>query len=128
MIASIKAIPFGIKKNNLQDIINICEDCFKILPFQKKNIHLIQTTNQNTRTKILEKTLEVTKDRLLSCGIKKIVENKCSHEIKSICTQLKKNIFKILLIFLKIVLKFYLFKKRIFTLFKQLIKIHVKKF
>ena len=73
IVASIKAIPFGIKKNILQNIINICQECFKILPFQKKNIHLIQTTNQNTRTKILEKTLEVTKDRLSSCGINNIV-------------------------------------------------------
>ena len=92
IVASIKAIPFGIKKNNLQDIINVCQECFKILPFQKKNIHLIQTTNQNTRTKILEKTLEVTKDRLSSCGINKIVEKKCLHEIKSISLQLKKSI------------------------------------
>ena len=92
IVASIKAIPFGIKKNNLQNIINVCQECFKILPFQKKNIHLIQTTNQNTRAKILEKTLEVTKERLSSCGNKKIVEKKCSHEIKSICEQLKKSV------------------------------------
>jgi len=92
IVASIKAIPFGIKKNNLQNIINVCQECFKILPFQKKNIHLIQTTNQNTRAKILEKTLEVTKNRLSSCGNNKIVEKKCSHEIKSICEQLKKSV------------------------------------
>ena len=92
IVASIKAIPFGMKKNNLQNIINVCQECFKILPFQKKNIHLIQTTNQNTRAKILEKTLEVTKDRLSSCGNNKIVEKKCSHEIKSICEQLKKSV------------------------------------
>ena len=92
IVASIKAIPFGIKKNNLQNIINVCQECFKILPFQKKNIHLIQTTNQNTRAKVLEKTLEVTKDRLLSCGNNLIVEKKCSHEIKSICKQLKKSV------------------------------------
>ena len=92
IVASIKAIPFGIKKNNLQNIINVCQECFKILPFQKKNIHLIQTTNKNTRAKILEKTLEVTKDRLSSCGNNKIVEKKCSHEIKSICEQLKKSV------------------------------------
>ena len=92
IVASIKAIPFGIKKNNLQNIINVCQECFKILPFQKKNIHLIQTTNQNTRAKVLEKTLEVTKDRLLSCGNNLIVEKKCSHEIKSICEHLKKSV------------------------------------
>ena len=92
IVASIKAIPFGIKKNNLQNIINVCQECFKILPFQKKNIHLIQTTNQNTRAKILEKTLEVTKERLSSCGNKKIVEKKCSYEIKSIREQLKKSV------------------------------------
>ena len=92
VVVSIKAVPFGIKQNYHQNIINISKDCFKILPFQKKNIHLIQTTNQNTRAKILEKTLEVTKDRLSSCGINKIVEKKCSHEIKSISEQLKKSV------------------------------------
>ena len=92
VVASIKAIPFGIKQKHIQNIINISQNCLKILPFQKKNIHLIQTTNQNTRTKILEKTLEITKDRLSSCGIDKIVEKKCSHEIKSISLQLKKSI------------------------------------
>ena len=92
IVASIKAIPFGIKKNNLQNIINVCQECFKILPFQKKNIHLIQTTNQNTRAKILEKTLEVTKDRLSSCGNNRIVEKKCSHKINFICEELKKSV------------------------------------
>ena len=92
VVVSIKAVPFGIKQNYLQNIINISKDCFKILPFQKKNIHLIQTTNQKTRAKILEKTLEVTKDRLSSCGNNKIVEKKCSHEIKSICEHLKKSV------------------------------------
>ncbi len=89
VVVSIKAVPFGIKQNYLRNIINISKDCFKILPFQKKNIHLIQTTNQNTRAKILEKTLEVTKDRLFSCGINKIVEKKCFHEINSVSEQLK---------------------------------------
>ena len=92
VVASIKAIPFGIKQKYLYEIINISEDCFKILPFQKKNIHLIQTTNKNTSAKILEKTLVITKERLFSCGINKIVEKKCYHEMKSICLQLKKSI------------------------------------
>ena len=92
VVASIKAIPFGIKKKQMQDIINVSKNCFKILPFKKKNIHLIQTTNKNTLTKILEKTLKVTNQRLSSCGVRKIVEKKCSHELKSICLQLKKSI------------------------------------
>ena len=92
IIASIKAIPFGIKKKHLQNIINISQNCFKILPFQKKNIHLIQTTNKNTREKILEKTFEVTKERLSSCGIDQIIQKKCSHEIKSICLELNESI------------------------------------
>ena len=92
VVASIKAIPFGIKRKQMQDIINVSKNCFKILPFKKKNIHLIQTTNKNTLTKILEKTFKVTNQRLSSCGVRRIVEKKCSHEIKSICLQLKKSI------------------------------------
>ena len=89
VVASIKAIPFGIKKKQLQEIINVSKNCFKILPFKKKIIHLIQTTNQNTSTKILEKTLKVTNERLSSCGISKIIEKKCSHDMKSISFQIK---------------------------------------
>ena len=92
IVASIKAIPFGIKEKKLQNIINAAKNCFKILPFQKKNIHLIQTTNQNISTKILKKTVEVTKDRLSSCGINQIVEKKCFHEKQSISLQLNKSI------------------------------------
>ena len=92
VVVSIKAIPFGIKRKYLQNIINVSKDCFKILPFQKKVVHLIQTTNQNTSAKILEKTLKVTKDRLSSCGINQVVEKKCFHEIQSISLQLNKSI------------------------------------
>ena len=92
VVASIKAIPFGIKEKHLQNIISVSKECFKILPFKKKKIHLIQTTNQNTSIKVLEKTLEVTKGRLLSCGINKIFENKCSHDIKSLGAQLRQSI------------------------------------
>ena len=92
IVASIKAIPFGIKRKHLQNIINISTNCFKILPFQKKNVHLIQTTNQNTSAKILEKTLEVTQNRLSSCGINQIVEKKCFHDIQSISLKLNKSI------------------------------------
>ena len=92
IVASIKAIPFGIKQKKIHNIINTAKNCFKILPFQKKNVHLIQTTNKNTRAKILEKTLEVTKDRLSSCGVNQIIEKKSFHEIQSIGLQLNKSI------------------------------------
>ena len=74
IIASIKAIPFGIKRELLKKIVKKSNNCFKVLPFLKKNVHLIQSHNKNTLEKVLEKTLEITKKRLLSCGVTNILE------------------------------------------------------
>ena len=92
VIASIKAIPFAINKEVLKKIIKTSNNCFKVLPFLKKNVHLIQSRNKITLEKVLEKTVDVTKKRLLNCGITKILEKKCNHEIKSLSLEIKKSI------------------------------------
>ena len=92
IIASIKAIPFGIKKETLRKIVKKSNNCFKVLPFLKKNVHLIQSRNKNTLEKVLEKTVDITKKRLLSCGITKILEKKCNHEFVSLSTEIQKSI------------------------------------
>ena len=92
IIASIKAIPFGIKRELLKKIVKKSNNCFKVLPFLKKNVHLIQSHNQNTLEKVLEKTVDITKKRLFSCGISKILEKKCNHEVVSLSKEIKNSI------------------------------------
>ena len=92
VIASIKAIPFAINKEVLKQIIKASNHCFKVLPFLKKNVHLIQSRNQNTLEKVLEKTVVTTKKRLLNCGITSILEKKCNHEIKSLSSTIHESI------------------------------------
>ncbi len=92
VIASIKAIPFAINKEVLKQIIKVSNKCFKVLPFLKKNVHLIQSHNQNTLEKVLEKTVVTTKKRLLNCGIASIIEKKCNHEIKSLSLKIHESI------------------------------------
>ena len=92
VIASIKAIPFAINKEVLKQIIKASNHCFKVLPFLKKNVHLIQSRNQNTLEKVLEKTVVTTKKRLLNCGITSILEKKCNHEIKSLSSKIHESI------------------------------------
>ena len=92
IIASIKAIPFGINKKILKKVLNTSNNCFKILPFLKKNVHLIQSHNQNTPKKVLEKTVDITKKRLLSCGVTKILEKKCNHETEILSSEIQKSI------------------------------------
>ena len=92
VIASIKAIPFAINKEVLKQIIKASNHCFKVLPFLKKNVHLIQSRNQNTLEKVLEKTIVTTKKRLLNCGITSIIEKKCNHEIKSLSSKIHESI------------------------------------
>ena len=92
IVASIKAIPFGIKKEMLKKIIKKSNNCFKVSPFLKKNVHLIQSRNQNTLEKVLEKTVDITKKRLRDCGITKISEKKCNHEVESLSSEIQKSI------------------------------------
>lgn len=84
IVASIKAIPFGINKNILQKIEKASIECLQILPFQNMNVHLIQTKNENTPDKILKKTVLVTEKRLLSLNLKKFVDKICDHNVKSL--------------------------------------------
>ncbi len=92
VIASIKAIPFAINKEILKKVIKTSNNCFKVFPFLKKNVHLIQSRNQNTLEKVLEKTVITTKKRLLNCGITKIIEKVCDHEIKSLSSEIQESI------------------------------------
>ena len=94
IIASIKAIPFAINKDLLKKIVKKSNNCFKVLPFLKKKVHLIQSRNQNTLEKVLEKTVDITKKRLLSCGVTEVLEKKCNHATESLSSEIQKSIYE----------------------------------
>ena len=73
-LISAKVIPYGIDKKLLERNSLRLKDTFKVVPFKKKNITLIQTFDNKINEKILVKSRNVTQRRLELCGIKKIEE------------------------------------------------------
>ena len=92
IIASTKAIPFAINESILQKIEKKSLKCFQILPFQKMNVHLIQTKNKNTPIKILNKTVLVTEKRLLKLGLNNFVNKICDHNVKPLSNNIKASV------------------------------------
>lgn len=91
-VASTKAIPFAINKDLLEKIEKASNKCFQVLPFQKMNVHLIQTKNRNTTDKILKKTVLVTEKRLLAIGLNNFVDKTCDHTVKSLSNSIKSSV------------------------------------
>ena len=69
-----KVIPYGIDKKLIQKNSLRLKDTFKVLPFQRKKITLIQTFDNKINEKLILKSRNVTQRRLELCGIKKIEE------------------------------------------------------
>ena len=92
IVASTKAIPFAINKSLLQKIEKASFKCLQVLPFQKMNVHLIQTKNKNTPDKVLNKTVIVTKNRLLTLGLNNFIDKKSDHNVKSLSNNIRDSI------------------------------------
>ena len=92
IVASTKAIPFAINKKNLQKIEKVSLKCFQVLPFQKMNVHLIQTKNKSTPDKILNKTVLVTEKRLLTLGLNNFVDKICDHNVESLSNNIQNSV------------------------------------
>lgn len=92
VVISIKAIPFAINKIILNSVIEKSSNCFQILPFKNKVIHLIQTINESLPKKVIEKTILVTRNRLKNCNIDSFYEKKCEHSITELSRKIKESI------------------------------------
>ena len=75
-----KVIPYGIDKKLIEKNSLRLKDTFKVAPFKKKNITLIQTFDNKINEKLIVKSRNVTQKRLGSCGIKKIEEIVIPHK------------------------------------------------
>ena len=69
-----KVIPYGINKKLLEKKSLTLRNTFKVVPFQKKNITLIQTFDDEINEKLIIKSRHITQRRLELCGIKKFEE------------------------------------------------------
>ncbi len=84
-----KVIPYGIDKKLLEKNILILKDTFKVVPFQKKNITLIQTFSNRINEKLIIKSRNVTQRRLELCGIKNFKEIIIPHKENILCDKIR---------------------------------------
>ena len=96
-----KVIPYGIDKKLLEKNSLRLKDTFKVIPFKKKNITLIQTFDDKINEKLIIKSRNVTQRRLELCGIKNFKEIIIPHKENILCDKiricLKKNVDVILI-------------------------------
>ena len=84
-----KVIPYGIDKKLLQKNSLRLKDTFRVAPFQKKSITLIQTFDNKINEKLIVKSRNVTQKRLELCGIKKIEEIIIPHKENILCNKIQ---------------------------------------
>ncbi len=88
-LITVKVIPYGIDKKLLQKNSLRLKDTFRVAPFQKKNITLIQTFDSKINEKLIVKSRNVTQKRLGLCGIKKIEEIIIPHKENILCNKIQ---------------------------------------
>ena len=84
-----KVIPYGIDKKLLEKNSLRLKDTFKVLPFKKKNITLIQTFDNKINEKLIIKSRNFTQRRLELCGIKKFNEIIIPHKDNILCEKIQ---------------------------------------
>ena len=84
-----KVIPYGIDKKLLEKNCLKLKDAFKVVPFKKKNITLIQTFDGRINEKLIIKSRNVTKRRLELCGIKTFKEIIIPHRDDILCEKIQ---------------------------------------
>ena len=84
-----KVIPYGIDKKLLEKNSLRLKDTFKVVPFKKKNITLIQTFDNKINEKLIIKSRNVTQRRLELCGIKKFKEIIIPHKENILCEKIQ---------------------------------------
>lgn len=104
MVATVKIIPFGVARANLDACIAIAhegEALFRIAEFQIKRVGLIQTQQADVKKSILDKTHRVMQGRVEAFGATIVREMRCAHdevELSNTITELQTADIDLLLI------------------------------
>ncbi len=83
MVATVKIIPFAVPETAVEAAAAFASDAGKLLrvaAFVPCRVALIQTRLQGFKESILEKTREVTEQRLAALGCALLSEERCAHE------------------------------------------------
>jgi molybdenum cofactor cytidylyltransferase len=87
MVATVKIVTFAAPEAVIEEAARVAgqgEPLFRVAPFARKSVGLIQTLLPGTRDKVLDKTLDVTRTRLLALESKLAGELRCAHETEAV--------------------------------------------
>jgi molybdenum cofactor cytidylyltransferase len=89
MAATIKVIPFSVPRTVLERCLALIAEGGPILrfaPLRPRRVGLIQTRLPGMKESILDKTLQVTNQRLAQLGCPPAVERRCGHRTEELAT------------------------------------------
>lgn len=87
MVATIKIVTFALPEAVIAEAAGAAAEdgpLFSVAPFARKSVGLVQTILPGTRDKVLDKTLDVTRARLLALESKLAGELRCTHETDAV--------------------------------------------
>jgi molybdenum cofactor cytidylyltransferase len=82
MVATVKVIPFAVRQQSVDACVREASSggpLLSIAPFQAQRVALIQTRLPGLKESVLEKTVEATRERLMSLGSTLDLERRCDH-------------------------------------------------
>jgi molybdenum cofactor cytidylyltransferase len=81
MIATVKIIPFGVRKDARDAALAAAgKPLFRVAPYRIRKVGIVSTLLPGLATKVIEKTLKITADRLAPAGATIVAERRVPHE------------------------------------------------
>jgi molybdenum cofactor cytidylyltransferase len=81
MVATVKLIPFGVEAKLRDAAVKAAgKDALRIAPYTVKRVGIVSTILPGLATKVIEKTLRVTEERLAPAGATIIAERRVPHD------------------------------------------------
>jgi molybdenum cofactor cytidylyltransferase len=86
MLATVKIIPFGVPYQAVDACVAAAAEgaLIQVAPFQPKRAALIQTRLAGLKESILDKTVEVTRERLSALGSSLVSDQRCAHQVAAL--------------------------------------------
>jgi molybdenum cofactor cytidylyltransferase len=81
MIATVKIIPFAVNESALKSALAAADKPFiRVVPYKIKKVGIVSTLLPGLASKVVDKTLRITQERLAPAGAKIIAERRVPHE------------------------------------------------
>ena len=87
-VATIKIIPFGVSRELLRAASDMSQETplARAAAFEPRTVGLLQTTLPGTPNNLLEKMVQVTRQRLAGLSCKLDYERRCEHQVEAVAT------------------------------------------